>query len=51
MSHIPDTLDADLHDEYGHISTAPTTNGHELANHERRIRAHLEAHRRQEAKP
>lgn len=37
--------DADLHYEDGtHRCTAPTTDGHQLALYERRIKAHLEAH-------
>jgi hypothetical protein len=46
MTHIEGTQDRDLHDENGeHISTARTANGTAVARHERRIRAHMEAHR------
>lgn len=38
--------DADLHHPDGsHRSTPPSTSGHMLENHERRLRRHLELHR------
>lgn len=37
--------DADLHHDNGeHRTTSPSTSGTAIANHERRLRAHLEAH-------
>lgn len=41
---------ADLHNPDGsHVGTARTTNGRDLEQHERRIKAHLEEHKRVEA--
>jgi hypothetical protein len=48
MGHIEGSQDGDLHTEHGeHVTTARTSSGHALELHERRIRAHLDAHRRQ----
>ncbi len=46
MTHLT-RQDADLHHEDGsHRSTPPSTAGRMLKNHERRLLAHLELHRK-----
>lgn len=43
--------DGDLHHPDGsHRTTPPTANGRALERHERRLRAHLEMHRTEQAK-
>lgn len=48
MGHISGQNDADLHNVDGsHRTTAPTADGRRVAQYERRIAAHMQAHKQQ----